>query len=478
MEPMSSRQAAGRRTEPARAAGLALALLLAACAGRAAAQGSGTALEAAREHAAAGRVGAALRDFDAWLRSHPADALVLREAATYAFRTRRWFESARWLERYVAVSPEDPAGWFDLGALRHNQCRFELAIPAFRRLEALESTDPALARRADHRFLHGECARRLEQYGEAIAELELAVARAPDRADVRKSFAQALLDGGRFEAAAAEFKTVLLADPAAENHYGIGVALGEAGRIEEAIAALREARRIRSGDARTLLKLGTLSMRAKDLARAEAYLIEARSAAPRNVDVLFALAQAQRLQGRSEEAAETRQLAETLRTEADAAVERGRRYHRGLVAAPEDAAAHVRYGLDLLEQGRLDEAQVVLQRLLSFDPLNEVAILNLASLLARQGDPAAALEELAKLLEADEGHETANLQAARIKLVHGKVDAARTHLAAAAARNPASVEAQELLAAALRALGDAAGAARHEAEAARLAAAASRPAKD
>ena len=109
-------------------------------------------------------------------------------------------------------------------------------------------------------------------------------------------------------------------------------------------------------------------------------------------------------------------------------IERGRVFSRTLVSKPNDVDAHLRYALDLLGQGRLDEAQVIFLRLLSFDPLNDVAIIDLASLLARQGDFSGALKELGKILEVDEGHETANLQAARIKMALGSAAAARDHL--------------------------------------------------
>jgi Tfp pilus assembly protein PilF len=233
---------------------------------------------------------------------------------------------------------------------------------------------------------------------------------------------------------------------------------------------------MKSGDPRTLLKLGMLSMRVKDLRRAESYLVEARSVAPRSVDVLFALSQAQRLQGQTAEAAQTKAAVDELRAEADAAIERRRVFSRAIMAKPDDVAAHVRYGVDLLGQGRLDEAHVVFQRLLSFDPLNEVAILNLASLLTRQGDSDSALKELGKLLELDPDHETANLQAARIESALGRLAPARDHLLRAAGRNPASRDAHDLLVTVLGALGDAEGAMRHDAIRRQLASVESQPA--
>jgi tetratricopeptide (TPR) repeat protein len=431
-------------------------------------------LERARRLMKEGRAGAACEAYEAWLKDHPADRAVLREAATAAFRERRWFESARWLERLVALDPVEPSGWYDLGALRYNQCRFDLAVTVFRQLETLEATDLGLAARAEHRFLHGDSARRLEHFGEAIAELSVACARNPDKAEYRKALAQALLDGGRFEAAATEFSRATASDPVAENYYGLGAALAGAGRADEAIAALGEARRLNPGDGRVLLKLGTLFTRKQDLPRAEAALVEGRHVVPRNVEMLFALAQVQRLQGRLEEATETRARGLEIQKEADAATERGRVFHRRMVTAPTDVDAHVTWGLDLLQQGRFDDAQPVFQRLLSFDPMNRLGILNLATLLARKGDAAAALLELRKLLEADDGDEIANLQTARIKMQRD-VASALEHLKKAAARNPESLAAHDLLAMAYKALGDEESAAKEEAIRARLAAVESRP---
>jgi tetratricopeptide (TPR) repeat protein len=435
-------------------------------------------LARAQRLAKEGSTGAAIEAYASWLQAHPADRAALREAATFAFRTRRWFESAQWLERLVALDPSDPSSWFDLGTLRHNQCRFDLAIPAFRHLDSLESTDPSLAARAEHRFLHGESARRLDIFGEAIAELQLATARAPDRSEYKKALAQALLDGGRFGPAAAAFSDAVRSDPSADNFYGLGAALAESGKAGEALSALKEANRLKPGDGRTLLKLGTLMTQAKDFGRAEAYLAQARAAAPRNVEVAFALAQVQRLGGRAEEAEKTRAAAEELKKEADALVERGRMFHRGLVSNPTDGAAHLKYALDLLEQSRLDDAQIIFQRLLSFDPLNRLAILNLASLLTRQGDTAGALAELRKLLEKNEGDEAANMQAAHIKLAMRDPSGAIDHLRRAAATNPRNVDAHRLFAIAWQALGNAEEAARHEAIRKQLAGVESAPAKD
>ena len=326
-------------------------------------------LARAQRFAKQGSTGAAIEAYSSWLQAHPTDRAALREAATFAFRTRRWFESAQWLERLVALDPSDPSGWFDLGALRHNQCRFDLAIAAFRHLESLEARIPRSRRApstdsstASPRAGWTSLARRSPSF-------ELANARVPDRAEYKKALAQALLDGGRFGPAADAFSDAIRSDPSADNFYGLGVALAESGKAGEALSALKEANRLKAGDGRTLLKLGTLMSQAKDFGRAEAYLAQARAAAPRNVEVAFALAQAQRLGGRAEEADQTRAAAEALKKEADAIVERGRVFNRGLVSNPTDGAAHLKYALDLLEQSRLDDAQIVFQRLLSFDPL-------------------------------------------------------------------------------------------------------------
>jgi tetratricopeptide (TPR) repeat protein len=432
-------------------------------------------LDRARSSAKQGRIGAAVEAYEAWVKMHPDDRAALREAATFGFRNRRWFESAQWLERLVAIDPGNPGGWYDLGALRHNQCRFDLAIAAFRQLEALEGENPGLAARAEHRYLHGESSRRLELFADAIAELTLATARAPDRGEYRKALAQALVDGGRFEAAASEFAKVVVTEPSAENFYGLGVALGESGNTEQAIAALKESRRRKSSDPRTLLKLGNLLMRAKDLPRAEAYLVEARELAPRNTDVAFALAQVLRLQGRVDEAEQTRALADGLKKDSDAAIERGRAFARSLVSRPTDADAHVKRGIDLLELARRDEAQIVFQRLLSFDPNNEIAILNLAALLAQQGEGQAALAELGKILERADGHEVANLQAARVRLSMRDPSGALENLKKAVTANPSSGPAHELMALAWKALGNPEEAARHEAIRQSLAQIESRP---
>ncbi len=435
-------------------------------------------LSIARAAVQAGKTGVAVDAFGRWLTMHPTDVDVLREASRFAKQERRLYEAAAWLQRLVEQDPGSPANLYDLAATRFTQGRFELAIPLLRQMEALESTTPSLATRSEHYFLHGDAARRIEQWGEALAALEIAVARAPDRREYRRIYAESLHSSGRFEEAAAQFQNLVREEPRADNYYGLAVALGEQNKLADAVTNLREARRLKPKEPRTLAKLGTYCMRRNELRFAESFLLEAQEVAPKNVETLFALAQVYRLQGRAAEAAEVRALGEKSQAELDAARERDRVFRRARVNDPENLAAHVTFGLDLLQQGRFDDAQLIFQQILSFAPTHELSILNLSSLLAQGGDMKGAIQEVTKLFDVDPKHPIASLQMGRLLMRMRDPGAAITHLKVALERNEKNREVHEALAVCFKALGNVEEAERHAARARSLVAVESQPAAE
>ncbi len=169
---------------------------------------------------------------------------------------------------------------------------------------------------------------------------------------------------------------------------------------------------------------------------------------------------------------EVRAEAQVVKVEVDQAAERERVFRREVANRPENLEAHVTFGLDLISQGRLDEAQVIFQRVLSFAPLHEIAILNLASLHARAGNGAAALQEIGKLIEADPAHEIANFHAGTILWSLRDYGGAVRYLNAALIRGMGNAKIHEALAACYHALGAAEAAVRHAQRAKELAAAA------
>jgi serine/threonine protein kinase/tetratricopeptide (TPR) repeat protein len=75
-------------------------------------------------------------------------------------------------------------------------------------------------------------------------------------------------------------------------------------------------------------------------------------------------------------------------------------FRRAITLAPQHAAAHQRYAIDLLvPMGRTEEAQTVIQRALSLDPLSPAVQLSVAVVRHLSGDPAGAASTLEAVVE-------------------------------------------------------------------------------
>lgn len=342
--------------------------------------------ELARAALKEARVGEALRRFGAALAASPDDAALLREAAEVAGRELRYFEAEGWLRRLTELDPGSPANWFDLGVVRFNASMFESAIECFRRVEALEATDPEVAQRHMHRWLHGRAATALERHAEAIEHYGVARDRRPQDRDIARALAGAYYDAGRFADAVVVFRELARVEPRSDHLYGLGVSLGESGDLDGGIRALTEAQRLAPRELRTLVKLGMFLQRKQDLAGAESMLLIAYEIAPKNYDVLRQLAQIARLDGRADEADARLKEAEVLKASIDSMAEQRRAYKRGLVAAPTDAAAQFAHGIALLEYGALEDAEPVFARIVYHTPSHLHARLNLATCRTRARD--------------------------------------------------------------------------------------------
>jgi Flp pilus assembly protein TadD len=83
---------------------------------------------------------------------------------------------------------------------------------------------------------------------QATVPLEKATRRAPDKASIRESLGIAYFRIGRYEEAAAEFRTILDLSPADDYaHYALGRCLEKQGRLAEANGHYKLARSLRPG---------------------------------------------------------------------------------------------------------------------------------------------------------------------------------------------------------------------------------------
>ena len=394
-----------------------------------------------------------------------------------AGHTRAYLDKEALWRDTLAKNPAADMAWFNLSDVLSRQGRHEEAIEAIRRGLALKPDDPYA-----YNDLGNEYAL-LRRPAEAVPQFERALALQPGFASAHSNLGNTLMDLGRVDEALGHLQRAVELDPAyPEGLNNLGVALAKRGQHPESLAAFERALALRPRDAAThdnlagaLRALGRLE---EALARHE----EALRLAP---DVPEALAN----QGRTLQSAG--RPAEALA-----------RFERALALKPRLTAARIQYAYTLADLGRSDEALAELRRAVELDPVAVEARFNLGSALAQAGRleeavaafeavvaqspeflPAhenlgTALAALRRWPEAIARFETALRLApdslrARTQLAVclvnvGRLAEAVPHFEAALQADPGSVELHQNFAQVLRALGRTRDALRHFDEATRL----------
>ena len=133
----------------------------------------------------------------------------LLERAGFLRRTGRTAEAIQAYERLLAVDPDRPDSWFNLGYLQRQAGRFEPALEAYRR-----ALDQGVSRPEEvHLNRAAILADHLQRGDEAQAELDAALAINPDYAPAWLNLGNLHEDRGRREEAAAAYRRALAADP-------------------------------------------------------------------------------------------------------------------------------------------------------------------------------------------------------------------------------------------------------------------------
>lgn len=226
------------------------------------------------------------------------------------------------------------------------------------------STDnPHNHHRPPRRILYGP--RSTDEMGDLWLQLQ------PRRAEDRASLVRD--DRSRTAAEAVrEAEQRLREAPDAERHNLLAVRYIEAGRLEDATRALREALRLRPGYARARGNLGTVLQAQGDLPQAIEQFAEAVKLDGRNFDLRFSLATALNSAGRFKDAVP--------------------HFERALALNDASAEAHNNLAVALGSLGRLDEAVRHFRRAVQLKPDYADAHANLARALDLQapaGSPTA-----------------------------------------------------------------------------------------
>ena len=186
-------------------------------------------------------------------------------------------------------------------------------------------------------------------YRDQLTFFQHVVALNPSAVGAHLNLAQALIDEGRLEEAAAAGRVAVAQDPDAyDPRINLAIALAELGRFDEAEAHLRRALEIAPAESAPHANLGVLLSRRGEQTAAEHHLRRALELSPRDQDVL-------------------RNLAKLLTT-AEQLEEALARYDRLLELGARDAATHTARGNLLIRLGRRGEALRAWQQALATVP--------------------------------------------------------------------------------------------------------------
>jgi tetratricopeptide (TPR) repeat protein len=252
-----------------------------------------------------------------------------------------------------------------------------------------------------------------QQYAEAIACFEQAIALDADYAEAHYNRGGSMLALGRLEQAIASYRRALDVDPDfAPACFNCGLALQQAGRLAEATALYRRAVAIEPGYGHAHAALGAVLLRLCERAAAIAHLEQALLTDPDNAEIHNNLGLALHAGGRQHEAVTHLERAIALRpgfatglnnlAMALQAIDRHdeaiAHYRKAAGASPPQASRYANLGVALQEIGRLDEAREAFKKAIELAPRTGRFYRNLADCTRfTAGDPEiAAMAALAR----------------------------------------------------------------------------------
>jgi tetratricopeptide (TPR) repeat protein len=260
-----------------------------------------------------------------------------------------------------------------------------------------------------------------------VALLSVLVAAAPSPEDARGALARAvaLHQKGDLEGAVAAYRESLALAPSVEARSNLGAALAALGRYREAIEAYRGALAMAPGNGSIRYNLALAHYKSDDLSSAADELETLHAAQPGDLRATLLLADCRlRL-------AQFTRVEELLRPVVD--------------ADPDNRAALYALGMALLSDGRVEDGQPLVDRLLRGDDSAEAHYL-LGWMAFSAGDAAKAVRELARALELNPTLPSLRSHYGRALLYTGDVDGAIAAFREALAESPNDYDANYHLA--------------------------------
>jgi tetratricopeptide (TPR) repeat protein len=190
-----------------------------------------------------------------------------------------------WLQRALAMQPDNAQVHRDLGNVLLQKGRVDLAIAHCRRAIELEPNDPQALNNYGLALLgQGDLTNALSQFSKAVSLR-------PDDAGIRFNLGDALFQSGQTAAAVAQFEKAVEIQPAfADAHYHLAVALSRVGRVGQSVSHLQQTISLRPDFADAHNSMGTLYLQAGRWAEAVAQYQTAVNLQPANAFALNNLA--------------------------------------------------------------------------------------------------------------------------------------------------------------------------------------------
>jgi tetratricopeptide (TPR) repeat protein len=292
--------------------------------------------------------------------------------ATVEYQTERGDRGEAWLKRAVELTPNDPAGYEQLGDFYLKIDQAAKAREVLQRGIDISTTGRPLG------MLYvnlSEAYRKLGQTEQALLTAQHGLAFASGGFELRNAVGAALADLGRHAEAIGAFQEALALNPGdADTNVNLGLSLLALSRRDDAIECFKRALVHQPTNPKALSLLGQIELVDGRLEEAAHYLrplYEAHPGAPQ-ARQLIAL-----LELRSGLAA----------ADKNESAEAERHYRAGIVANPNDSELQVNLGLLCLLQGRIPEALPPFEAYHRLQPGNPQSSLFLGQVYAQMRRP-------------------------------------------------------------------------------------------
>lgn len=230
----------------------------------------------------------AVAAFERALVLKPNSAVLLGRLEKAYFEFKDYGRAADYLRRYLEYDPRDIRLWAELGKLYTRARNFERVVPAYSHVLASEPLNVAAI------LGRGDAYVEMLRFDDALADYRRADTIEPNNPRILFRIGSLSLRFGAAKEAAALFHRLLHIDPQNVPAYAnLSLALSAVGQYDDAAMVAQTAMTIDPESAHAGFAMGTAWLGLGRIEEAAEILKAASEAAPRNVDILAALADAE-----------------------------------------------------------------------------------------------------------------------------------------------------------------------------------------